>query len=198
MDISARAISALVGLTLQNPRAAARYILALHVPDTARWLLALFVSTASVLLTYAGFSLLPATDTALMAFAMVGPVRTALIQTGFLIITAVGVHRIGRWRGGNGNFPDALLLIGWLQFILLCLQVVQLFALVVLPPLAQVIGFVGLVLTFWMLSQFIVELHGFSSAWRVFASILGVMFMLAMAAFMVIVMTMGAAGVGNV
>lgn len=194
MDLSARAIFGLIRLSVQNPQTAARYILSLNVPDAARWLLALFVSTSSVVLTYVGFSLLPPADTAFMALAMSSPVRTAVLQAAFLLITAVGVHQIGRWRGGTGNFADSLLLVGWVQFILLCLQGVQLAALIILPPVAEVIGIVGLVISLWMLTHFIVELHGFRSAGRVFAGLMGTVFVAAMTASMVIVLLMGAGG----
>lgn len=194
MDISIRALFALARHSVQSPRAAARYIMALDVPDAARWLLVFFVSTASVLLTFIGFQLLPPANTAFTALAMVSPVRTALLQTAFLVITVIGVHKIGRWRGGKGSFSDALLLIGWLQFILLCLQVAQIAALVFLPPLAELLGAIGLVLSFWVLTHFIAELHGFASAWRVFAAVMAALFVAALAVSMVIVMMMGAGG----
>lgn len=191
MDLTARAILDLIRLSVQRPQIAAQYLLSLDVPNAARWMLALFVSTASVLLTYIGFNLLPPADTAFMMLAMSSPVRTAILQVGLLLITAFGVYQVGRWRGGKGNFADALLLVGWLQFILLCLQVVQIAALIILPPLAEVIGILGLVMSLWMLTHFIVELHGFKSSVRVFVAVLGVVFVAAMAASMVIVLMMG-------
>lgn len=194
MDMSARAIFDLVMLSVQNPRSAARYILSLGVPGQARWLLALFVSISSVVLTYVGINLLPPAQNAFMMLAMSSPVRTAILQTAFLLITVIGVHRIGRWRGGKGNFADSLLLVGWVQFILLCLQAVQLAALIVLPPLSEVIGIIGLVVSLWMLTHFIAELHGFQSAGRVFVGLIGSVFVAAMAASMVIMLLMGAGG----
>lgn len=194
MDISARAIFDLVVLSVQNPRSAARYILSVGVPDQARWLLALFVSISSVVLTYVGINLLPPAQNAFMMLAMSSPVRTAILQTAFLLITVIGVHRIGRWRGGKGDFADSLLLVGWVQFILLCLQAVQLAALIVLPPLSEMIGIIGLVVSLWMLTHFIAELHGFQSAGRVFAGLIGSVFVAAMAASMVIMLLIGAGG----
>ena len=192
MDISVTAVLNLARFSVQSPRLAARQILAMAIPDTARWLLFLLVISASALLTHVGFALLPAADRAFMETAMSSPLRTALLQAGFLLIAVVAVHRVGRWQGGIGSFADSLLLVGWLQFILLCLQLGQIIALLILPLLAEIIGIAGLVLSFWLLTQFILELHGFQSAWKVFLSILGVLFSAAMAASLVLVLILGA------
>lgn len=192
MDFSVTAVLNLARFSVQSPRLAARQILAMAIPDTARWLLFLLVISASALLTHVGFALLPAADRAFMETAMSSPLRTALLQAGFLLIAVVAVHRVGRWQGGIGSFADSLLLVGWLQFILLCLQLGQIIALLILPLLAEIIGIAGLVLSFWLLTQFILELHGFQSAWKVFLSILGVLFSAAMAASLVLVLILGA------
>lgn len=192
MDLSVTAVLNLARFSVQSPRLAARQILAMAIPDTARWLLFLLVISASALLTHVGFALLPVADRAFMETAMSSPLRTALLQAGFLLIAVVAVHRVGRWQGGTGSFADSLLLVGWLQFILLCLQLAQIIALLILPLLAEIIGITGLVLSFWLLTQFILELHGFQSAWKVFLSILGVLFSAAMAASLVLVLILGA------
>lgn len=194
MDVSVTTVLELVRFSVQSPRTAARQILAMAIPNTARWLLFLLVISASAVLTHVGFSLLPQDDRAFMETAMSSPLRTAILQAGFLLVVVAAVHRVGRRQGGTGNFADSLLLVGWLQFILLCLQITQIIALLILPPLAEIIGVIGLVLSFWLLTQFILELHGFQSAWKVFLGILGVLFSAAMAASLVLVLILGAGG----
>ena len=194
MDVSIAALLELARFSVQSPRIAARQILAMEIPNAARWLLFLLVITASAVLTHIGFSLLSLDDKAFMATAMSSPLRTALLQAGFLLVVVIAVHRVGRWQGGTGNFADSLLLVGWLQFILLCLQLTQIIALLILPPVAEIIGVLGLVLSFWLLTQFILELHGFQSAWKVFLGILGVLFAAALAASVVLVVMLGAGG----
>ncbi len=176
MDMSIASILQLMRFTVQDPRAAARQLMAQRVPDVARWLLFGLVVSASAVLTHLSFDLLPPVDTQFMASAMTSPMRTAFMQAGFLLLTVAGVYRIGRARGGIGSFSDALLLISWLQFILLCLQAVQIVALLILPPVAEILGIVGLVLSVWLLTQFTAALHGFQSGWRVFIGILAVVF----------------------
>lgn len=192
MDVSVTAVLELARFSVQSPRTAARQILAMAIPDTARWLLFLLVISASAVLTHIGFNLLPQNDRAFMETAMSSPLRTAILQAGFLLVAVVAVHRVGRWQGGTGSFADSLLLVGWLQFILLCLQITQIIALLILPPVAEIIGVLGLGLSFWLLTQFVLELHGFQSAWKVFLSILGVLFSAAMAASLVLVLVLGA------
>jgi hypothetical protein len=198
MHTSLAALLELARYTVQDPRAAARYLLALQLPENVRWLTFLLVAVLSAILMHVGFELLPQEDQVYLAAAMSSPLRSAVIQAAILLITVAGIYGIGRWRGGTGNFADTLLLVSWLQVVLLCLQVVQILALIILPPVAAILGVVGLVLSLWLLTQFIVELHGFSSAWRVFLAMIGVLFFAAMAASMVIVVVIGTGGQANV
>lgn len=176
MDFTASSILALARFTLKDPRAAARTIMAMGIPDAARWLLLGVVATASAVLTHIGFGLLPPQEMAFMADAMSSPLRTAILQGGFLLLSIGTITAVGRWRGGRGNFSDALLLIGWLQFVLLCLQAVQIVALFISPQVAEVIGVLGLVVSLWLLTQFIAELHGFTSGWKVLFGIVVTVF----------------------
>ena len=192
MTLSLHSILALARYSVQSPRDAARTILGLGIPDSARWLLALFVAVTSALLTHVAFNMLPVQERVFLAGAMSSPLRTAGLQVLFLLITAAGVHRIGQWRGGTGSFADALLLVGWLHFLLVCLQAVQIATFFVLPVLAEILGVIGIGLSFWLLSQFVAELHGFRSALRVFAGILAVLFAVALGASMLIILMMGA------
>lgn len=194
MDFSFPSLLGLARFTVQNPRAAARSLMAMRLPGGARWILFGFVVTASAFLTHVGFNLLPPTETVFMGNAMANPVQTALIQGIFLLLTVATVYGVGRWRGGTGSFSDTLLLIGWLQVVLLFLQAAQVLALILVPPVAEILGIVGLGLSFWLLTQFIVELHGFSSAWRVFAGIIGAIFAAAFALSIVFVTVYGAGG----
>ncbi len=78
----------------------------------------------------------------------------------------------GKGFGGTGSFEETMLLITWLQFILVCLQVAQTLALVLLPPFAGMIGIGALVLFFWLLVNFVAVLHGFTSLGLVFVGII--------------------------
>jgi hypothetical protein len=51
-----------------------------------------------------------------------------------------------RFFGGTGSFEEAALLVIWLQFILICVQVIQIVTLFVLPPLAGLITIIAIAL----------------------------------------------------
>lgn len=182
MSISLATIAELAWFTVLNPRAAARRLINMQLPDSAGWLLLALVATASALLTLINFSLIPVDQLRKMSpetvfairEALQNPIMTAVFQAIFLLLVVVCVHRLGRWQGGKGTFADALLLTGWLQFVLVGLQIAQIVALLILPPFAEVLGLAGLVLSFWLLSHFVAELHGFKSAGVVFFAIVGV------------------------
>ena len=198
MDTSLSSILAMIRLTFQDPRAAARYLIALQLPPVGRWLLFGLVVTASALLTHLSFGLLPPEEMAFLNQTMSNPLQTAALQAGFLLVTIVAIFGIGRWQGGKGSFADTLFLLGWLQVVLLSIQVAQIVALATIPPVAEILGVVGLAVSFWILTQFIVELHGFKSAWRVFLAIVGAIFLLALALSALLVSVYGAGALGNV
>jgi hypothetical protein len=60
----------------------------------------------------------------------VGPAATGFIQLLLLVVMVFAIFWIGRSMGGSGSFEETILLVAWLQFIMVCLQVVQAVALV--------------------------------------------------------------------
>ena len=69
--------------------------------------------------------------------------------------------------GGTGRFEEALTLVVWLQFIFICVQILQLLAVLVVPPVAGLITLLAVGLFFWLLVNFrghAARLH-LASAW---------------------------------
>lgn len=160
---------ALAQLTLQDPRAATRALLAEGIPLPARSGGLLLVAVLSALLASLQLRL-GAQDVDPMTAMMLGsPFRAAVVQWAFLALSVVLIHRVGRAFGGTGSFPDALLIVVWLQCLTLVLQVVQLVVNLISPALAGIIGLGGFVLFLWLMTSFIAELHGFRSRGLVFA-----------------------------
>jgi len=164
----------MVGRSLRNPREGAEEVLALGVPRDALWLIMGLVVVLSVIL---------AEVTALIAMATVGntmditgllsnPIMAGGLQLIILLVMVVAVHRIGRGMGGTGSFEESLLLMSWLQFIMVVIQVVQTLTLVIMPPLAGLVGIAALGLFFWLLTHFVAVIHGFTSLAQVFVMIL--------------------------
>ena len=159
--------------SLQSPRDAIRQVIDSEPPMTARWIALLLVAIASTFLTLLSFSLVPSDELPpALVRSMGSPLSLAAIH---LVVLFVSVHllfRIGRFRNGRGSFADCLTVLIWFQIIMLAVQAVQLALQVLLPPFAPAAYFAGLVLFFWLLTNFVAELHGFASLSKTFFGIL--------------------------
>jgi hypothetical protein len=192
MDLTLPALAAMVRDTLRDPRGMARALMARKLPLQAAWLGAAVIAALSAILAHLTFGLAAARQGE--APPLPAPVVTAALQYAVLVATVVGVHQIGRRFGGRGEFGDALLLIVWLQFVLVCVQAAQLVALLIVPPLADLLSIAGLVLFLWLLTAFVAELHGFTSMGRVLAGIIGSLFVAAFVLAVVVQILLGGAG----
>jgi hypothetical protein len=157
--------------TVSNPREGAETVLSLGLPRQALWLAFALVIVLSMLMgdilyLFAGVP----TDGPLTGPLGGSPVVMGLLQAGFLYLMTHAITQIGRMFGGTGRFEEALTLVVWLQFIFLCVQVVQLLALLVIPPVAGLITLLALGLFLWLLVNFIAALHGFTSLGMVFVA----------------------------
>ncbi|MFM7446798.1 MAG: Yip1 family protein [Tabrizicola sp.] len=171
MTLTDRMIS-LAQLTLQDPKAATRALLAEGVPLPARTAGLLLVAVVSALLASLQFQLDPQELDPISAMMLASPFRAAVVQWAFLALSVVLIHRVGRAFGGTGSFADALLIVVWLQCLTLVLQMIQVVANVLSPALATIIGLAGFGVFLWLMTSFIAELHGFRSRGLVFAGML--------------------------
>lgn len=162
----------LVRDTVTDPRGSAGRVLSLAPPRAVLWEALGLVVILSVLLTELGELISPAPVDPMMPAFMHYPLAAAAVQGLLLIVTVHAIAVIGRVFGGTGDLDGALALTVWLQFVMVCLQVVQLVLLVVLPPAAGLLGIFGIGLFFWLLSHFIAVLHGFPSVMKTFGMIL--------------------------
>src|SRR6056297_2391634 len=138
--------------TLKDPRGVAARMMKLGLPVPVLWQALALVVTVSVLLGQ-GTLLLTAGD-------------------GAALVMVLAIHTIGRAMGGVGGFDDALTLVVWLQIVMVCLQLVQSVSFLLIPPFAVVLGYAGLILFLWLLTNFVAVLHGFQSLGVVFVMIL--------------------------
>jgi hypothetical protein len=196
MDLTLPNILALVRLTVQAPRQGARRIMALDLPINGRWLALILVAAGSAIGTHLSIALMPPEQREIMLTLIASPVRTALLQAGIWAVIAAAIAAGGRMRGGTGTFPDALILMVWLQFILLCVQMVQVLAGIVLPLAADLIGLAGLGLLLWLLTNFVAELHGFRSLIAVFAGVVAGAFAFLFAAAVLLTLVLGSPPAG--
>lgn len=173
MTFSLNTLLNLVLESIRNPREGAATILNFAPSrDVLLQLLALVV-VISVLFGQAGVFLLGGglSDGALTGPIALSPLTAAVVQFGLLVMLVIAIHSIGRAFGGTGSFEETLLLVVWLQFVLLCLQLVQLLALVLIPPMGAIIGLISVVIFLWLLVNFVAVIHNFRSLGLVFAGV---------------------------
>lgn len=168
----------LIRQTFSDPRGAATTIIRMDLPAAVLWEALALVVALSVIAAHLTTMLLlePGLATGeqgeeLIPAFLTNPLMMSFIQGTILVIMVYAVHWIGRSFGGEGRLPDAIALVVWLQFLLLCLQVVQALLGVLSPALSSLVGLAGVVLFFWLLTQFIQAIHGFRSAGMVFVMI---------------------------
>ncbi len=176
MDLTLSTLLQLARFTVQSPREGARMVMRADLPMPARWVALALMAVVSSVVAHLSMRLMPLESQAQMGGMMASPISTAILQAGLMLISVHAVYQIGRWRGGKGSFADALILMGWLQFILLILQLVQIAAQIILPPLSNLIGFASIGIFLWLISSFIAELHGFPSVFKTMVGVLATLF----------------------
>lgn len=155
--------------TVADPRAGARRIMGLNLPRPILMQFYLLELVLSAMSSVIFLSLAPVPD------GLAIPADTAVVYTAFEgmvgLLIAFGAYRIGQAFGGHGSFDQAFSLLIWAQFILLCFSVIQLVALVIMPPLVDVISIAAMALFLWLMVNFVAEMHGFTALGLVFAGI---------------------------
>ena len=179
MTLSLQTLLPMVWRTITNPREGAEEVLALGVPRQALWTILLLVLVLSIILGQITTLLVAAATGTDVTGPLASPIVTGVMQLALLLMTIFAIYYIGRGFGGTGSLDEAILLVAWLQFIMVCVQVVQTGLMLFMPPLASLVGIVGLVLFMWLLTNFVAVIHGFRSLGQVLVMILVSMFVLA-------------------
>lgn len=192
MELTPAFLLRMVRETILAPRAGAASMLGFGFAPVVGWLSLLLMAVASTLLTHVSFAMMASEAKEFWGTAMGSPIRTAMLQWVVLLISVHAIHKIGRLVGGKGSLQGAVVLVAWLQFILLCVQILQLLAQAVVPPLSDVMGLFGLVLFLWLLTNFIAELHGFRSLGLTFVGIIVAIFVVALVLGMIFTLFVGA------
>ncbi|MCA3436856.1 MAG: YIP1 family protein [Rhodobacter sp.] len=150
--------------SLQSPRDAMRQVIDSDPPMVARWIALVLVAIASTFLMLLSLAPVPAEELPpALLWAMASPLGLAAVHAAMLLVSVHLLYRLGRFRNGRGSFADSLTVLIWFQIIMLAVQAVQLAVQVALPVLAFPAYLAGTVLFFWLLTNFVAELHGFAS-----------------------------------
>ncbi len=158
--------------TVVDPKEGANIVLSFAPPRQALWLMFGLILVVSVFFAELSALLTPAPATPDPNAPEISPTILGLLQAALLFLSILAVHHIGRAFGGTGQFEEAFLLMLWLQFILICAQVLQVIALLILPVFSGLIFIAAIALFFWLLVNFIAVLHGFQSLGQVFVMVI--------------------------
>lgn len=156
--------------SIRDPQESATKLMSTAPPREALWTALALVAVLSTLLSQFGFMLSGGSEAA-MGVLDSGPLIMAFIGAFFIVLTVFLVFWIGRACGGTGSFEETLLLIVWLQVIFVAVQIAQMVLALVAPFMTLMVVVASVGLFFYLLTHFIVALHGFRSAGMVFAGI---------------------------
>lgn len=168
----------LFGMVLQTvpePRKVARDVQNLDLPRAVLWqVLALLLVATTILGVIA--SILYPTDPEAFGGLLADPMITGVAQAVISVLSIFGIVWVGRMVGGTGSFDQAMLTMIWLHFTLLIVELGVVVLGTFAPGIAMLLWVLGLVLTFWILSHFIAEMHGFANAGMVFVGVILTLF----------------------
>lgn len=182
MDMSIQGLVRAAINTIKDPREGAQEVMRLTISLRQRWEILFLIIVLSAALAQITFMMFGGGDVSLgQSEIMNSPLQLGMVQLCLMVSMVYGIHHIGRRLGGTGEFGDTIMLVAWLQFIMICLQVVQTTMLAVFPFVAMLLGLFGFFLFFRLLTIFISELHGFESIPKILAGIAIAMILFAVA-----------------
>lgn len=161
------------GMALQSipePRRVARDLFDQGLPRNTLWaILALILVLGAMLGVVSGllFPVAPELEGTIIA----NPMLVAVAEASIAVLTAFFVYWVSRAAGGTGSFEDGLVTVIWVNFVLLMVQTLVLILTFIAPGLAVLLWIFGSFAGIWIMSHFIAEAHGFTSAGRVFLGV---------------------------
>lgn len=171
-------LKALVRLTVQDPRAAAAGLLADKRAVTHAMSLTVLASVLAVLVSWISTIVRPPPEEWVFFGLLRNPLLFAIVQYMGMIISAILIFAGGKVFGGRGGFQQTLLAMAWIQFLMIAVAILTIPLSAIAPNLADIIA-VGMNFYFiWLMFNFITELHGFRSVWKVMGSSFAFIFLI--------------------
>lgn len=161
----------MIVLTVKDPAAAARWVLDGGLPSSQTWLVFLLASALSGFFAQIGLILQPLPSTP----EMMAPngITMAFMVAGSILILTGAITWIGRAFGGTGTAGEVMRLVTWMQFVMIALQIIQIFAGIISQDLSVLLAWFGIGVMLWMMTHFVTVVHGFGSPGMVFFGIIG-------------------------
>ncbi|MCY4304212.1 MAG: Yip1 family protein [Aestuariivita sp.] len=186
---STEVLTLFIYLSIKNPARAARRLIDFRITRQMLWCGLILVAILNTLTQQFSNFMVPGppllsgiTDMAFIYF---------LFVIGGLLSIVFAIYFVGRTFGGQGSINDVMVVIIWLQFLRLLVQILVLFFLFFkLPTLSLLVVLAATIFGFWILTHFVNQAHSFESlgksvlilvasfggllvAWSLLASIVG-------------------------
>ncbi len=170
--MSLDSLRAIVSLSYSNPRLAARF----WIDQQLSFLIvAQMLLLMAVILTLVGAVEHMVADVDPATLVAGGNLfSVVMIHTVLMVIPGALIHVIGDRTGSTARFADSLMMVVWLQVVVLPIQIAATLSLALGGALTSTILFAYVAVTFWILTHFVTELHGYKSRLNVFLGIMTV------------------------
>jgi hypothetical protein len=166
-------IAQLLRQSFSSPRRTARHLISRQVRLSVLWQALFLLAILLTLIGYSGNLLMG--DAGRQNIEQLNLFVTLLIHAILLLVPALLVHVIGERTGGEGRFSDALLLFLWLQVLLLPVQILATLAQSLSWSSSDAILLAYVAMALWLMTNFVTELHGYSSPLNVLLGIMTVL-----------------------
>ncbi|MCB1311369.1 MAG: YIP1 family protein [Sedimentitalea sp.] len=151
-------------VSVTDPAAAARALIALRPPREALWTALVLVAVLNTLIFVLSGMLVPGPSP--LPAMLSSPVIYFAIVAGGLVLTVYAIFWTGRAFGGQGAVEDILVLIVWMQSLRVLVQVAALVLVLTAPLLSALLVFAAALIGLYMLVHFIDQAHRFGSPGR--------------------------------
>ncbi|WP_170606989.1 YIP1 family protein [Ruegeria arenilitoris] len=182
-------LRALVMTTVTNPAEAARQLLALKLNRETLWLGLALAIVLNSLVHVVSNMLAPLQDPDLQALAG-SLVLYVVLAGGSLLLSIAAVYQVGRLLGGTGSFEDVMILMVWMQFFRVLVQVFSLILMLIMPGLFAVLAFAAALFMLYVVVHFIDQAHRFGSPLKA----LGVLVLSALAIAVIVIVLLSLVG----
>ncbi len=155
-------LRALVATTVRNPAEAARQLLALNLNRQSLWLALALAIVLNSFVHVLSNVLVPVDDPDLQVLTD-SLVTYIALSGGGLLLSIAAFYQVGRKMGGVGSFDDVMVLMVWMQFLRVLVQMLSLIFVLLLPGLFVILAFAAALFWLYVIVHFIDQAHRFGS-----------------------------------
>ncbi len=158
-------LKSLMILTVRQPAQAARIIVAQKLDQNTGWMVLGLAVLLNTLAYFLSITLFPVPE-GIGGEILTSPFAMAFLLGVTILIFVIAFFWVGKSIGGQGRFEDVLLMMGWLQYLRLAVQLIALVLMLVAPGVAQMFVMAAGLYGVWVVINFINVVHQFDSLGR--------------------------------